>query len=131
VEIGQDLPPRKGDLQSLRRSPIGHAVPTQHISNSVPSLQVKAEKRFTRRLAFIASFVWAKSIDDATTLFRPVRSFGAQTNVPEIGRGLSFFDVASQTAAADMFIHSGAAGVAAFLGTGSSAPIYFSGPVLL
>src|SRR5439155_9382017 len=65
VEIGQNLPPRPGDLQSLRTFPqLGTLFQRQHIANSIyHSLQIKAEKRFTSRLGFIASFVWAKSID--------------------------------------------------------------------
>ena len=69
VETGADLPPRPGDLQSLRTFPqLGTLFQLQHIANSIyHSLQLKAEKRFTGRLSFLASFVWAKSIDDADT----------------------------------------------------------------
>jgi hypothetical protein len=97
VEIGADLPPRPGDLQSLRAFPeLGTLFQIQHIGNSIyHSLQIKSEKRFTRRLSFLVSFVWAKSIDDADT---PVpgsfESFGAQDERNlRLERGLSFFDV--------------------------------------
>src|SRR5579864_5313680 len=67
VETGENLPPRPGDLQSLQTFPqLGTIFQLQHIANSIyHSLQIKAEKRFTGRLSFLASFVWSKSIDDA------------------------------------------------------------------
>ncbi len=68
----------------------------QHIANSIyHSLQIKAEKRFTGRLSFLASFVWAKSIDDADTQIPGLfESFGAQDERNlRLERGLSFFDV--------------------------------------
>jgi hypothetical protein len=97
VEIGQNLPPRPGNLQSLRTFPdLGTIFQRQHIANSIyHSLQIKAEKRFTGRLSFIASFVWAKSIDDADTVVPgQFASFGAQDERNlRLERGLSFFDV--------------------------------------
>src|SRR5208282_3321759 len=97
VETGQDLPPRPGDLQSLRTFPeLGTLYQDQHIANSIyHSLQIKAEKRFTHRLAFLASFVWAKSIDDADGIVPgSYESFGAQDERNlRLERGLSFFDV--------------------------------------
>ncbi len=97
VEIGQNLPPRPGDLQSLRTFPeLGTLYQDQHIANSIyHSLQVKAEKRFTHRLSFIASFVFAKSIDDADGIVPgQFESFGAQDERNlRLERGLSFFDV--------------------------------------
>jgi hypothetical protein len=97
VEIGQNLPPRPGDLQSLRTFPeLGTLFQDQHIGNSIyHSLQIKAEKRFTHRLSFIASFVWAKSIDDADGIVPgSFESFGAQDERNlRLERGLSFFDV--------------------------------------
>jgi len=97
VEIGQNLPPRPGELQSLRTFPqLGTIFQRQHIANSVyHSLQIKAEKRFTSRLGFIASFVWAKSIDDADTVVPGLfESFGAQDERNlHLERGLSFSDV--------------------------------------
>ena len=97
VEIGADLAPRPGNLQSLRTFPeLGTLFQTQHIGNSIyHSLQIKAEKRFSRRVSFLASFVWAKSIDDADTQIPgQFESFGAQDE-RNLGleRGLSFFDV--------------------------------------
>ena len=97
VEIGANLPPRPGDLQSLRTFPqLGTLYQIQHIGNSTyNSLQIKAEKRYTRRLSFLASFVWAKSIDDADTpVVGSFESFGAQDERNlRLERGLSFFDV--------------------------------------
>lgn len=97
VEIGADLPPRPGDLQSLRTFPaLGTLFQTEHIGNSIyHSLQIKAEKRFTSRLSFLASFVWSKSIDDADSqVAGQYESFGAQDE-RNLGleRGLSFFNV--------------------------------------
>jgi hypothetical protein len=97
VETGQNLPPRPGDLQSLRTFPeLGPLFQIQHIGNSIyHSLQIKAEKRFTRRLSFLASFVWAKSIDNADSQIPgSFESFGAQDERNlRLERGLSFFDV--------------------------------------
>jgi hypothetical protein len=97
VETGENLPPRPGDLQSLRTFPdLGTLFQLQHIGNSIyHSLQVKAEKRFTGRLSFLASFVWAKSIDDSDTQIPGLfESFGAQDERNlRLERGLSFFDV--------------------------------------
>jgi hypothetical protein len=97
VEIGADLPPRPGDLQSLRTFPqLGTIFQIQHIGNSIyHSLQIKAEKRATKRLSFLASFVWAKSIDDADSpVVGNYDSFGAQDERNlRLERGLSFFDV--------------------------------------
>ncbi len=97
VEIGADLPPRPGDLQSLRTFPeLGTLYQIQHIGNSIyNSLQIKSEKRLSRRLSFLASFVWAKSIDDADSpVVGNYDSFGAQDERNlHLERGLSFFDV--------------------------------------
>ncbi len=97
VETGADLPPRPGDLQSLRTFPeLGTLYQIQHIGNSIyNSLQIKSEKRATKRLAFLASFVWAKSIDDADSpVVGNYDSFGAQDERNlHLERGLSFFDV--------------------------------------
>jgi hypothetical protein len=67
VETGQDLPPRPGDLQSLRTFPeLGPIIQVQHIANSsYNSLQLKASKHMSRNLSFLTSFVWSKSMDDA------------------------------------------------------------------
>ncbi len=97
VEIGADLPPRPGDLQSLRTFPeLGTIFQIQHIGNSIyNSLQIKSEKRLTKRLSFLVSFVWAKSIDDADSpVVGNYDSFGAQDERNlHLERGLSFFDV--------------------------------------
>jgi carboxypeptidase family protein len=97
VETGENLPPRPGDLQSLRTFPsLGPLFQIQHIGNSIyHSLQVKAEKRLVNRLSFIGSFVWSKSIDDADTqVLGLFASFGAQDERNlHLERGLSFFDV--------------------------------------
>jgi outer membrane receptor protein involved in Fe transport len=97
AEIGENLPPRPGDLQSLRTWPeLGKLTQQQHISNSsYNSLQLKAEKRLSSGLSFLASFVWAKSIDDGDTvlagLFDSVTAQDERDLSQE--RGLSFFDV--------------------------------------
>ena len=67
VETGQDLPPRPGDLQSLRTFPdLGPIIQVQHIANSsYNSLQLKGTKRMGKGLSFLTSFVWSKSMDDA------------------------------------------------------------------
>ncbi len=97
IETGENLPPRPGDLQSVRTFPdLGTLFQIQNIGNSVfHSLQVKAEKRFTGRVSFIGSFVWGKSIDDADTeIPGSFESFGAQDERNlRLERGLSFFDV--------------------------------------
>jgi hypothetical protein len=97
VEIGQNLSPRPGDLQSLRTFPeLGVIIQRQHLANSIyHSLQIKAEKRFTHRLSFIGSFVWGKSIDNADNIVPgQFESFGAQDERNlRLERGLSFFDV--------------------------------------
>ena len=97
VEIGANLPPRPGDLQSLRAFPdLGTLFQIQHIGNSIyHSLQVKAEKRLTQRVSFLASFVWSKSIDNADTQVPgQFESFGSQDERNlRLERGLSFFNV--------------------------------------
>ena len=67
VETGQDLPPRPGDLQSLRTFPqLGPIIQVQHIANSsYNSLQLKGTRRMGKGLSFLTSFVWSKSMDDA------------------------------------------------------------------
>ncbi|HLJ14505.1 MAG TPA: TonB-dependent receptor [Bryobacteraceae bacterium] len=97
VETGENLPPRAGDLQSLRTFPLlGTIFQREHLANSIyHSLQIKAEKRMTGRLAFLTSFVWSKSIDNADSLVPgQYESFGAQDERNlRLERGLSFFDV--------------------------------------
>ncbi len=97
TETGEDLGPRPGDLQSLRTFPdLGTLFQRQHIANSsYESLQIKAEKRMNRRLSFLFSYVWSKSIDDATSVIVGLYdSAGAQNeNNLRSERGLSFFNV--------------------------------------
>ena len=94
VETGEDLPPRPGDLQSLRTFPsLGPIIQRQHIANSIyHSLQVKAEKSLSSRLSLLASFVWSKSIDDADSVIPGLfESAGAQDERNlRLERGLSF-----------------------------------------
>ncbi|MCW5977802.1 MAG: TonB-dependent receptor [Bryobacteraceae bacterium] len=107
VETGENLAPRPGELQSLRTFPqFGPLFQRQHISNSIyHSLQLRAEKRFRNRLSFLASFVWAKSIDDADTIVPgQYDSFGAQDERNlRLERGLSFFDVRRRFSAAFLY----------------------------
>jgi len=97
TELGLNLPPRPGDLQSLRAFPdLGTLFQIQNIGNSsYHSLQIKAEKRLSKGLAFLASFVWAKSLDDADSIVPgQFESFGAQDEGNlRLERGLSFSDV--------------------------------------
>ena len=97
VELGQNLPPRPGDLQSLRSFPdLGEIVQRQHIANSsYNSMQVKIEKTMSAKLSLLASFVWAKSIDDADTVIPGLfDSVGAQDERNlRLERGLSFSNV--------------------------------------
>lgn len=97
VETGENLPPRPGDLQSLRTWPeLGKLIQRQHISNSsFHSMQIKAERRFTGDLAFLASFVWSKSIDDGDTVLNGLFDSVTAQDERNLGleRGLSFFDV--------------------------------------
>jgi hypothetical protein len=103
TETGANLPPRPGDLQSLRTWPtLGEIVQRQHISNaSYNALQVKAEKRLTGRVSLLASFVWSKSIDDADTVIPGFyESVGAQDeNNLRLERGLSSFNVGRRISA--------------------------------
>jgi hypothetical protein len=100
---GANLPPRPGDLQSLRPFPeLGTIFQRQHISNSsYHSLQLKVERRFVGSLGFLASFVWSKSIDDADSVIPGLfDSFGAQDERNlHLERGLSFFQVGRRVSA--------------------------------
>jgi hypothetical protein len=97
VELGQDLAPRPGDLQSLRSFPsLGPIIQRQHIANSsYESLQVKVEKSLSSRVSVLASFVWAKSLDDSDSVIPGLYdSVGAQDERNlRLERGLSFFNV--------------------------------------
>jgi hypothetical protein len=97
VETGENLPPRPGDLQSLRTFPeLGKIIQRQHIANSsYESLQLKVEKNMSARLSLLASFVWAKSIDDADSVIPGLYdSVGAQDERNlRLERALSFSNV--------------------------------------
>ncbi len=103
TETGQDLGPRPGDLQSLRTWPsLGEIIQREHIADSsYNALQIKAEKRFARRVSLLASFVWSKSIDDADTVIPGFyQSVGAQDeNNLRLERGLSSFNVGRRISA--------------------------------
>ena len=103
VETGANLGPRPGDLQSLRTFPeLGPIFQRQHIANSnYQSLLLRVEKRYRQGLGLLASFVWAKSIDDADSILPGVyESFGAQDERNlRLERGLSFFDVRKRLSA--------------------------------
>lgn len=107
VETGENLAPRPGDLQSLRTFPeLGPIFQRQHIANSsYNSLQIKAEKRFSGRLSFLASFVWSKSIDDADSVIPGLGdSFGAQDERNlRLERGPSVFNVGRRVSAAVVY----------------------------
>ena len=97
VVTGENLPPRPGDIATLRSFPtLGPIIQRQHIANSIyHSLEARVERRFTGGLFLLASFVWSKSIDDADTpLPGQFGSFGAQDERNlRLERGLSFHDV--------------------------------------
>jgi hypothetical protein len=97
VETGADLAPRPGAYQSLVAFPeLGTIFQREHLANSIyHSLQIKGEKRMSKGLAFLTSFVWAKSIDNADDLIMgQYESWGAQDERNlHLERGLSFFDV--------------------------------------
>jgi len=103
VETGENLPPRPGDLQSLRTFPsLGTIFQRQHIANSIyHSLQLKATRRFSSRFGLLASFVWSKSIDDADSVIPGFYdSFGAQDERNlRLERGLSFSNVGRRLSA--------------------------------
>jgi hypothetical protein len=107
VETGENLPPRPGDLQSLRTFPsLGPIFQRQHIANSsYNSLQIKGEKRFPGHISFLSSFVWSKSIDDADTVVPgQYDSIGAQDERNlRLERGLSFFNVGRRLSAGFVF----------------------------
>ncbi len=103
VEIGQNLAPRPGDLQSLRTWPdLGEIIQRQHIANSsYQSLQVKVEKTLSSKLSLLASFVWSKSLDDADSpIVGLYDSVGAQDERNlRLERGLSFANPGRRIAA--------------------------------
>jgi hypothetical protein len=104
---GQNLAPRPGDLQALREFPtLGPIVQRENLANSsYHSLQVKLEKRLSSRLTVLASFVWAKSIDDADSpIVGLYDSAGAQDERNlHLERGLSFADVRRRLAVSAVY----------------------------
>jgi len=94
TELGLNLAPRPGDLQSLRTFPsLGPIIQRKHIANSsYNSMQVKAEKSLSAELSLLASFVWSKSIDDADSVIPGLYdSVGAEDEGNlRLERGLSF-----------------------------------------
>ena len=66
----ENLDPRPGNLQQLRPFPqLGEIIQREHLSNSIyHSLQLKAEKRMSKRFTLLASLVWSKSIDDSDSI---------------------------------------------------------------
>ena len=99
--------PGPGELQSRRPFPeLGTIFQRKHVANSsYNSLQLKAEKRLTNSLSFLASFVWSKSIDDADSILAGLfDGAGAQNeNNLRLERGLSFFDVPRRVSAAFVY----------------------------
>ena len=97
VELGEDLPLGPGDIQSLRAFPeLGTIFQQENLANSIyHALQIKAEKRLTAGLSFLASFVWSKAIDDADSIIPgQYISWGAQNEADlNLERGLSTFDL--------------------------------------
>jgi outer membrane receptor protein involved in Fe transport len=97
IETRENLPPRPGDLQSLRTFPeLGGLIQREHSSSSsYNSLQFKAQKQMSQRLGLLASFVWSKSIDDSDSVLNGL--FDSITAQDErnlrLERGLSFFNV--------------------------------------
>jgi len=64
------------------------------------ALQVKAEKRFSNGLQFLATYVWSKSIDDASSTSGNITWLGGTTHLADpnnrrLERGLSTFDIPS------------------------------------
>ncbi len=102
VELGRNLAPRPGDLQSLRSFPsLGPILQRQHIaSSSYHSLQLRVERRFSKTLQFQGSYTWAKSLDDADhAIMGLYDSVGAQDERNlRLERGQSFFDVRNRLA---------------------------------
>lgn len=108
TETGANLPPRPGNLQALRTFPnLGPITQFQHIANSsYHSLQLKYEKKFRRSLALLASFVWAKSIDDSSSVVPSLFDSGAAQDERNLRleRGLSRFHVGRRFSAGFVFV---------------------------
>lgn len=64
------------------------------------AMQIKAEKRFSHGLQFLVTYVWSKSIDDASSTSGNVTWLGGTTHLQDpnnrrLERGLSTFDIPS------------------------------------
>jgi hypothetical protein len=64
------------------------------------ALQIKAEKRFSHGLQFLVTYVWSKSIDDASTTSSNLTWLGGITHLTDpnnlhLERGLSTWDIPS------------------------------------
>ncbi|HWQ53429.1 MAG TPA: TonB-dependent receptor [Bryobacteraceae bacterium] len=103
TETGENLDPRPGNLQSLRTFPsLGSITQFQHSANSsYHSLQLKTEKRFQKSLTFLASFVWSKSIDDASSVVPSLFDSGGAQDERNLRRerALSAFHVGRRLSA--------------------------------
>ncbi|MFN7997027.1 MAG: TonB-dependent receptor [Bryobacteraceae bacterium] len=69
-------------------------------NSSYNALQVKFEKRFSHGLQFLVTYVWSKSIDDASSTSGNVTWLGGTTHLQDpnnrkLERGLSTFDIPS------------------------------------
>jgi len=113
---GENLPPRPcllaactdpSELQPLLEFPsLGPIVQRTHDANSIyHSLQVKIEKRLSTKLTVLGSFVWSKSIDDATSpIVGLYDSVGAQDERNlHLERALSFANVGRRIAASAVY----------------------------
>lgn len=95
--LNMALPGTDPDVNARRPIPrFGDITQVESSGASVyHALQMKAEKRFSEGLSFLAAYTWSKSIDDASTLFasRGDRNFAQNQNNLRAERGLSNFDV--------------------------------------
>jgi hypothetical protein len=79
--------------------PGGVTIEVQPIANSMyHAMQMTAEKRYSNGLQFLASYVWSKSIDDASVQDDNTTWLGSFTslvdpNRPWLERSLSTFDI--------------------------------------
>ncbi len=103
TETGANLNPRPGNLQANRTFPgLGPIFQFQHIANSsYHSMQLKSEKRFQKSLTFLASFVWSKSIDDASSVVPALFNSGGAQDERDLRRerALSTFHVGRRISA--------------------------------
>jgi hypothetical protein len=71
------------------------------VANSIyHALQVKAEKRFSHGFSFLVTYVWSKSIDDASLTSDAIAYLGGHSSLQDpnnfrLERGLSTFDMAN------------------------------------